>query len=438
MSRKLIAVSLALLMVLSLAACSTPKQELKDPVTFYYRRSEPVYGQSDGVVAPEQREAQGHKDDLDWLLAEYFSGCTSEELHIPFPKGTSVTDWSIADNTLTVVLSENFGQLSGVDLTVACSCISMTFLELAEVEAVEICAENSRLNGEESLLFTADTFHLSDYDSDQTQQKMTVYYLDSQYRYVVGKTVTVSLSSVEDIYRYLFERMLYPPEDSGLLSPVPKETQLLGITVRDGVCSVDLSEDFVRNAPQDVTCQRSMLLAIVNTLTGLSEVDRVELYQNGELLSQFGSLTLASSLEYDASAIGPVMTGLNEMDLTLYLANGSAGLLAPVPVRIRRTVGLSEAELAIQALFGTESKNGFDNLIPEDTKVLDINVSNERCTVNLSADFLSDENTLAAAYSVAATLCGLDGISEVLILVDGAVPEILGGPLVPDSGWFLQ
>ena len=48
---------LLLCMVLLLSGCGTSQPKMEDPVTFYYPRTEYIYGQSDSVIAPETREA---------------------------------------------------------------------------------------------------------------------------------------------------------------------------------------------------------------------------------------------------------------------------------------------------------------------------------------------------------------------------------------------
>lgn len=441
--KRLIAVILLVSVLCSICGCKPSEPDLKEPVNFYYRRSNALYGQADAVVACEQREALGHREDLSWLITSYFSGARADYLQTPFPKGTSVQSWKIQNSTLDLLLSKEFGQLRGIDLTVACSCIATTFLELTEVSAVVIRAEDALLHGQEEIRLGWEDLHLSDYDVQQNQENLTVYYADRTFRYLIGKNIAVNTAAVGNIYTYLFEQLLLPPQDSGLLSPIPEGTQLLGISVRDGVCSVDLSADFVRNGPAGAVAQRCTLLAIVNTLTQLPDIDRVEFYQNNQLMTNYNALTLNASLEFDATVIGPVMTGLNEMDMTIYLPNGATQNLAGIPVRIRRSVGSGEQDLLLQALISYEARNGYTNPIPNGTKVLSTVLTDELCVVNLSQEFIGDSTTVVdAVRSIVASLCGLEGISCVQVLVEGASPSgydsSLFQPMVPDESWYLS
>ena len=51
----------ALLFCLLLSGCSNIGDHIKDPVTFYYIRSQTQYFDDNAVIVSEEREASGHK-----------------------------------------------------------------------------------------------------------------------------------------------------------------------------------------------------------------------------------------------------------------------------------------------------------------------------------------------------------------------------------------
>ena len=65
-------------------------------------------------------------------------------------------------NTLYVTVSKELAQLSGLELTLACSCLSMTCMELTGAENIVISAENSLLDGQKSITMNKDTLLLID------------------------------------------------------------------------------------------------------------------------------------------------------------------------------------------------------------------------------------------------------------------------------------
>lgn len=439
MKKKWIALALTVCLLLTATACQSPEPEIKDPVTFCYRRTDNTGNKLMSIIATEQRDAQGHVGDIDWLLKTYFEGPESPLLQNPFPKGTRVLNWYISNNTLQLILSESFAQLTGIRLTVACSCIAVTFLELAGVESVEIRCRDIPLDTQESIKLDWNRLHLSDYDSNLKQESLVVYYPDGENRYLLEQTYTVNTASLDNLYAYLFKRLQVPMGQSP--SPISADTELLGVSVRDGVCSLDLSNAFLESCPEDAIAQRNVLLSITNSFTQLTDVDRVEFYCDGQLLRRYGSISLETPWEYAEEAIGPVMAGLNEADVTLYLCNGSGNLLAGVPVRMKQVMDLNLQEQLLQTLAQYTTKNDFRNPIGVNAQVLSVTVTEDICYVTLSQEFLQGD-IVASLRCMTATVCGNSDVKGVIFAVEGAVPAgyepLFNNILMPVSTWYVQ
>lgn len=437
--KKWICILLCAAVGLSLFACGS--SSAKDPGNFYYRRIEPEYLGTEGIIAPESRELFGLREDLQAMLELYFLGPQSSDLESPFPRDTALLDWSLENGVLQLELNDAFTQLTGIELTVACGCIARTFLELPDITAVRIFVEGALLNGESAVTLTKASLQLADDGIDKLRTDLTLYYTDDDRRYLIGQNLSINLAGQSDIVAYLVEQLQTAPTGLGLVSPLPKNTKLLGSTIENGVCTLDFSSEFETNAFSDSYAQRTTLLSLVNTLTQLENIDRVEFQLDGTLLARYRQINISKALVFDESAIGPVRTGVNEFDATLYLCNGSSMYLTAVPARIRYTTGISQPELVVSTLLSYQNSNGFYTLIPEDTQLLDVTVADGACTVNLTVEFLSSSNLTLAVRAICASVSALDGINSVQILIEGGVPQTesadLFEPLTPDWDWFV-
>lgn len=150
-------------LVLNLAGCSFGSQ-LKEPVPFYYTRDGEnyVYGEADGVITSEEREASGHTADLEYLLSLYLSGPLDEDLVSPFPEGTQLESIDRDSSGLIILLNDSFSQLSGMELTVACACISATCFALVDVQQVRIISPQTQYDSAVEMVITRDTLTLID------------------------------------------------------------------------------------------------------------------------------------------------------------------------------------------------------------------------------------------------------------------------------------
>lgn len=438
--RKTIALILCIALAMPLFGCAG--DQFQTPGLFYYRRSTIVYDTEEGVIAPEQREVASLDGDIGAILEAYFSGPESSELEAPFPRDSQILSWLVEGNTLILTMNDAFGALSGVELTIACTCITRTLLGLVDLTQVQFRMEDALLGGEKSITLSGDNVSLSDDSLDQSRAEFTLYYTDRDQRYLIAEEVSVNLATEDDLVTFLVESLLTPPEDSNLLSALPGGTKLLDYSIDDGLCTINFSEEFERNGWNRCEAQRLTLLSVVNTLTQLEEIQQVEFCTEGNLLVQYRLLSISAPLVFEENAIGPVRTGMNEFDATLFLVNGSEQYLAAVPTPVRQTSGISHAELVVKALLEHTSVNGFLSTIPEGTVLNDLQIRNGICYVDLSAQFLSSEDHLVqSVHSIVASVCALDDVYSAQVTVDGQIPEgeyaHLFVVLSPKSDWFL-
>ena len=141
--RKMTALLLSIAVILSLTGC---RSDLK-PVDFYYpRQTDSIqFGVPDGLISSDPREVAGHTGDLRYLISLYLRGPLDSGLQSPFPEGTMLEDISTEDGVVTVSLSREFSQLSGMELTLACACLSSTCFGLTDAEFVTILSPKTEL-----------------------------------------------------------------------------------------------------------------------------------------------------------------------------------------------------------------------------------------------------------------------------------------------------
>ena len=102
---------------------------------------------------------------------------------------------------------------------------------------------------------------------------------------------SVSFDGTISLEQLIIQQLIKGPEsingaDKSLLTTIPAETQINQITVREQICYVDLSKDFlsaVKGVEREVT-----LYSIVNSLVELSDINKVQFSIDGETVKYFG------------------------------------------------------------------------------------------------------------------------------------------------------
>ena len=146
---------LLLVLIWMLPGCAKEEQ-LENPVLFYYRTAQVSYFGDNGVIDCEKRESgtwpSGYMlEKWRYLLNQYMLGPESSELSRTFPDRVSVLDLQLKDNVLTLMLSADFAKLTGLDLSLACACLTLTACQMTGAKAVKIWAQNALLDGNEAV-----------------------------------------------------------------------------------------------------------------------------------------------------------------------------------------------------------------------------------------------------------------------------------------------
>ena len=160
--KRAICLLLIFVWILCLAGCAAEKAEIQDSVRFYYPRSKATYGSADSVITWEEREAAGHVGDYKYLIALYLKGPETESLSRTFSRHVTLKDLQIIGDTAKVILNDYAARLTGLDLTIACACLSATVTELTGVHRVTIQAESALLDGNPAITMDRDQILLLD------------------------------------------------------------------------------------------------------------------------------------------------------------------------------------------------------------------------------------------------------------------------------------
>ncbi len=427
MKKRLFSLIFALLLLLS--ACDFSGSEDNQVNCYFYypardTRSSALYAQSVNLdpesLSPEE------------FLTRYLSAETPQEAGAVLPVTWSLTDAHLEGTVLHIA----FTGASPLPIyrSISLSCLLQTLLQHPQVESLSVLTPGL---GSPQLLSSEDIL-LKDTGMEPQEAQVTLYFPDAQRRYLISQTQTVAQGYSTKQAEFILQELLSQSERGC----IPSGTELLSVSVEGGVCTVDLSSAFEQNMASDFASQRMALYAIVNSLTELPEITTVDLWVAGAPLESLGLLDLRQGMARDESLISPP-AGTAMADISLFPAVGKSGLLVEVPLSLAAAEADALAEAVLRALLDYTGKDGLKNPIPQGTKLLSLRMENTVCIVDLTGEFLagcySAEAETLAVRSVIATLCALDGISSVEILVEGLAPSYRDDSLSslhrPQAGW---
>ena len=116
----------------------------------------------------------------------------------------------------------------------------------------------------------------------KTAEKISIklYYPDDNGMKLIAEERTIETKG--DKYKAAIEALLSGTKAKGAVTIIPKKAKLKSIEVKNGVATVDFSEDLVKNFTGGSTGEEMLVGSIVNTLTEFSEVKSVQILLEGK------------------------------------------------------------------------------------------------------------------------------------------------------------
>ena len=428
------------LLVLLLAGCggkAEVREEAIQPFLFYYRTASTVYGSEYGLICPEERDLGARTYTPEELIALYLEGPQRADLISPVPSGTKLLGVSRLGSQLMISLQQSYSTESGIDRSILDVCLVKTALQIEGTRQVRIHVES--LGGQvlRNIVLSDSDILLYDSGENWEQKELTLYFADTNYRFLLTEKRTVPNMPAAELPEYVINQLIEGPENTGMASVLPLGTDLLDISVDNGVCSVDFNADFFRNRPTTQQREQLVLLSVVNSLCELDDITQVQFYVEGRRVDIYSCIDLTGSFIMDSSVVGPVRSELNEFEGTICLPGQNDGLLHSLTVRVRNRGNLSTEEALLHALSNRLSMNGLQNPLEGLALPLSVRTDGKTCTLDYPAGTftsLDADTRVLALRSVTATLSSVRGVLQVRFLENGE--PIDSEPMTSDPDWY--
>ena len=118
--------------------------------------------------------------------------------------------------------------------------------------------------------------------SEDETKNVNIYFGDEQGESFVTEKREISIEEDQSIAESVFLELQKGPVSDDLVATIPDGTNLLSIQTKKGLCTIDLSEEFVENHPGGSTGELITIYSIVNTLTDLPGIEKVQFLIEGE------------------------------------------------------------------------------------------------------------------------------------------------------------
>jgi len=269
---------------------SLPAQKRSETVSLYFLDS------SKTKLVAETREIEPLPDVeyLQKLANMLIEGPKdSVEKKRAIPQNTQVLSVEINGSIATVDFSSEFNGQTDIDSSLAAATVIKTMCDTGKVSKVIILVAGQSLIGSDKVALGALGSDDIVYDGSQATKNnnmvISLYFADKSGQFLQLEQRTVKQNDKEPLAKIAVTELMNGSQTDGQ-KLIPAETKLLSTEVKEGICFVNFSKDFVDKHLPGSSAEILTIYSIVNTLTDLTSINRVQFLIEGQKVETFGEM----------------------------------------------------------------------------------------------------------------------------------------------------
>ena len=196
-----------------------------------------------------------------------------------------VTAYSINDDVVQISVNDGYKELSPTTEVLTRAAIVRTLSQLKGVRYVNMKLGEKELTDHTGAVInamSADQFVDNAGNEINTYEnvKLTLYFASENGKYLVKAVRSVEYNSNISLERLVVEKLIGGPIGEGLYPCINPDTKIVNVSVKDKICYVNFSEEFLtqtQNVIPEVT-----IYSVANSLIELNTVNKVQISINGE------------------------------------------------------------------------------------------------------------------------------------------------------------
>ena len=238
---------------------------------------------------------------------------TEEIEYQPVISGFEVKSYIFKEGQITLNLSEEYKTLKPAKEVLIRAAIVKTLTQVQDVELVTIQVDGKKLLdalGNPVGVMSADTF-IDNTGEDMKKYEevtLTLYFANELGDKLIKVNRTMRYNTNISLEKLVVEQLLYGPvEKKGKENPMVAfpalnpETKIISVNIKDSICYVNFNNTFL--TPISNLTADTIIYSLVNSLTELPGVLKVQLAVDGETEVKLGEKTLSALFERNLEMI---------------------------------------------------------------------------------------------------------------------------------------
>lgn len=223
---------------------------------------------------------------IDELLDALATDPKESDLRQTIPNEVSVLGHTENGYTCTIDFSSGYNKMTAAQEVLMRASVVRTLAQIEDIVYVSFTIESAPLLGSDGNpigSMNAENFveNPGAQINSSVKETLTLYFSNKEGTSLKQETRVVHYSSNISLEKLVVEQIIEGPKGENYMATWPTSTKIINVSVADGICYVNLDSSF-KNSLNNELSEDVVLYSLVDSLTALDSVEKVQISVNGE------------------------------------------------------------------------------------------------------------------------------------------------------------
>ena len=234
-------------------------------------------------------EEMGTEEGALWILEQLSRD--SGTYVSPLPEGVQVNGVTMQGRRIYVDFSGAYGNLTGIDMSLADFCVTLSLCQLEGVASVTITSNGKTLPLRDSQVLMEQDVLLSGMEDVVSTVRVVLWFPDENGE-LQEESRELELYEGQTLVEAVADALKEGPREKDRYPVLPEDFAIRTVWVEEGTCWLGITDDSMAALPGSAEEQRQILEAISRSFLALDTVEELRILVEGNEVDHFGQIPM--------------------------------------------------------------------------------------------------------------------------------------------------
>lgn len=241
------------------------------------------------------------------IVGELIKGPESAKSRRVIPSDTKLISVSgVEDGEVIVNMSKEFQTGDNKNDVLAIYSVVKSLCAVRGIDRVKVVTDGTDiLSADGSIIgfLTDQDINLSTDTYNSEMREVTLYFPLNDGGGLGREIRSIRVTDQQPLAQYLINELIKGPQTEGLYASMNGETKIHSVEIMNGICFVNFTQSFIEKNAGSAEQEKLTITSIVDSLTELDNIERVQILIDGMRVHDFGSINIFGLFARDESVI---------------------------------------------------------------------------------------------------------------------------------------